>query len=192
MPGADLVQTNRESAIDTGTTLIGMPASDAEAIYAQIEGAEPMDGQYEGYWMFPCDTNVNLTMQYGDKAYNVSPADFNLGRFVRSSEKCTGAIFEMNLGSNSRISWIVGASFLKNVYSAFRFQPPAIGFAVLSGQVDTVSNGTTITPNTATGDEGTGGPGGSASPVGSAGKSSSVVLGSVALGAIGAAISAFL
>lgn len=53
----------------------------------------------------------------------------------------------MDMSSQSPISWIVGASFLKNVYSVYRYEPTAIGFAALSGQSSTVSNGTN-TPTT--------------------------------------------
>jgi hypothetical protein len=36
----------------------------------------------------------------------------------------------------------VGATFLKNVYSIYRYEPSAIGFAALSGQSNTVTEGT--------------------------------------------------
>jgi hypothetical protein len=62
----------------------------------------------------------------------------------------------MNRSSQSPISWIVGATFLKNVYSIYRYEPTAIGFAALSGQSNTVSNGT-ADPTTNGGSIGTGG-----------------------------------
>lgn len=86
--------------------------------------------------------------------------------------------------SQSPISWIVGASFLKNVYSIYRYQPSAIGFAALSGQSNTVSNGTntpttgggTIGPNGGSGSDGNGnGNGGSDTDSGNgAGRASAV------------------
>jgi hypothetical protein len=42
---------------------------------------------------------------------------------------------------NSPIQWIVGASFLKNVYSVFRYNPTAIGFAALTGNESSVTSG---------------------------------------------------
>lgn len=86
-------------------------------------------------------------MQYGGLSYQISTADMNLGRFSTQSDLCTGAFFQMDMSSQSPISWIVGASFLKNVYSVYRYEPTAIGFAALSGQSSTVSNGTN-TPTT--------------------------------------------
>ena len=43
--------------------------------------------------------------------------------------------------SRSPIQWIVGASFMKNVYTSFRYNPPAVGFAALSQGGSTISNG---------------------------------------------------
>lgn len=115
---------------------------------------------------------------------------------------CTGAFFEMDLSSQSPISWIVGASFLKNVYSVFRYNPLAIGFAQLSGTAQTVSNGTTV-GGTATNSTGTGGTPGSGSgngtgtgsgsgSSGGAGHGAVACVGAVALGSIGAIFAAFL
>ncbi len=40
-----------QAAIDTGTTLIGVPSSTASAIYAQISGSQPLPlAGYEGYY----------------------------------------------------------------------------------------------------------------------------------------------
>ncbi|ORX39290.1 aspartic peptidase domain-containing protein [Kockovaella imperatae] len=145
--------TDRMSAIDTGTTLISGSPSDVQAIYAQIPNSEAMsqDSGFEGYYQYPCSTTVNVTLQFGGLAYSMSNADFNLGSFTRDSSMCTGAFFEMDLGQNSPVDWIVGASFLKNVYSVFQYDPPAIGFAQLSGSAQSVSNGTSVSGGSTTG-----------------------------------------
>jgi hypothetical protein len=52
---------------------------------------------YDGYWQFPCGTDVNVTMQFGGLSYSMSSVDFNLGSFTRDRTMCTGAVFEMNL-----------------------------------------------------------------------------------------------
>ncbi|ORY24226.1 endopeptidase, partial [Naematelia encephala] len=167
-------ETARESAIDTGTTLIGVPTTDAQAIYALISGAEEMSAEtgYEGYWQYPCSTDVSVSLQFGGLSYSISNADFNLGSFTQDTTKCTGAIYDMDLGSTSPITWIVGASFLKNVYSAFRYNPSAIGFAALSGNAGSVSNGTTAAGG-ATTSNGTGGSGSGSSGNGSGSGNSS-------------------
>jgi hypothetical protein len=145
-----------------------------------------MEGQqYQGLWSFPCDTNLNVSMQYGGLSYQISTADMNLGRFSTASNMCTGAFFQMDMSSQSPISWIVGASFLKNVYSIYRYEPSAIGFAALSGQSDTVSNGTN-TPTTGGGT--VGGNGGSGSSDSGSGRASVAGLAGVALALVGSVV----
>ncbi|WWD06960.1 hypothetical protein V865_005057 [Kwoniella europaea PYCC6329] len=138
------IGSSPQAAIDTGTTLIGVPSQVAQAIYEQIPNSEALSASsgYDGYYQYPCDTTVNVTIQFGGLSYAISNADMNLGSFTRDSSMCTGAFFEMDLSSQSPIQWIVGASFLKNVYSTFRYNPAAIGFAQLADGVSSVSNGT--------------------------------------------------
>jgi hypothetical protein len=126
-------------------------------------------------------------MQYGGLSYEISTADMNLGRFSSSSDMCTGAFFQMDMSSQSPISWIVGASFLKNVYSVYRYEPTAIGFAALSGQSGTVSNGTN-TPTTGGGTiNGNGSGSGSDS---GAGRGSAAGLAGIALALMGSLVAA--
>jgi cathepsin D len=41
------------SAIDTGTTLIGGPTSDVKAVWAQVQGSQPVQtGDYAGFYTF--------------------------------------------------------------------------------------------------------------------------------------------
>lgn len=121
--------TESYSAIDTGTTLIGGPSSAISAIFAQIPGSAPGTGNFEGYFTYPCDTQVNVSISFGGPSWSINPADFKLTQV--SNSECVGAFFEMTTGSSAP-AWIVGDTFLKNVYSVFRFNPPSVGFATLS------------------------------------------------------------
>ncbi|WVQ93000.1 hypothetical protein IAU59_000063 [Kwoniella sp. CBS 9459] len=158
-----------QAAIDTGTTLIGVPSSVAQSIYSQIPNSEALSASsgYDGYYQYPCDTATNVTIQFGGLSYAISNADMNLGSFTRDSSMCTGAFFEMDLSSASPIQWIVGASFLKNVYSTFRYSPPAIGFAQLANGMSTITNGTSTSSTPGGGTSGSGGSGSSGSSNGS-------------------------
>jgi len=76
-------------------------------------------------------------MAFGGKSWPINAKDMNLGRVNTGGTICAGAIFDLNVGSNigqggGSPSWVVGGTFLKNVYSVFRSQPAAIGFAELS------------------------------------------------------------
>lgn len=53
--------------------------------------------QNQGLYQFPCDTNLNVSMQYGGLSYTISTADMNLGRFTTNSDYCTGAFFQMDM-----------------------------------------------------------------------------------------------
>lgn len=40
------------AAIDTGTTLIGGPKTAVDSLFGQIDGAQPLSGNMEGFWAF--------------------------------------------------------------------------------------------------------------------------------------------
>ncbi|KAK7433766.1 hypothetical protein VKT23_020593 [Stygiomarasmius scandens] len=88
-------------------------------------------------------------MGYGDggNALSISPDDFNAFEMGSTGMCVVGAFFALDLGEGGDgvPSWVVGDSFLKNVYSVYRFNPPSVGFADLSlsmnGPSDGSSNG---------------------------------------------------
>ncbi|KAF8869556.1 aspartic peptidase domain-containing protein, partial [Infundibulicybe gibba] len=132
------------SSIDTGTTLISGPTKDVSTIWKAVPGARRATDM-PGFWVFPCATVVSISLSFGSKLWPINPADMNLGRVFhmsRSRPLCLGAIVDLGKGSASRPgdpSWVIGDTFLKNVYSVFRMAPPSVGFAQLS--VAAVSSG---------------------------------------------------
>ena len=56
---------------------------------------------------------------------------FNLGRTEEGSESCVGALAGQDLGLGANV-WLLGDSFMKNVYTAFSFDKNAVGFATLA------------------------------------------------------------
>jgi cathepsin D len=141
---------NALSAIDTGTTLIGGPHNDVVTFYNSIPGSVDLSNTDPGMYAFPCNTNVTVTMSFGGQAWPINPLDFNVAQVSNGRNPlCLGGIFDLSLGTanmpdSSSPAWVVGDTFLKNVYSVFRSSPPSVGFAQLS---------------TAAGGSGTGGPG---------------------------------
>lgn len=124
------------AAIDTGTTLIGGPPDIIQQIYANVPNSQPLRGNSQGYYAFPCTQDVQSAMGYGDggKAWDISPDDFRAFE-ISGTGMCVGAFFELDLGGGGDggvPNWIVGDSFLKNVYSVYRSDPPSVGFAALS------------------------------------------------------------
>ncbi|GMK53889.1 hypothetical protein CspeluHIS016_0104750 [Cutaneotrichosporon spelunceum] len=134
-------------AIDTGTTLIGGPADAVAAVYAAIPGSRAMTGNFANYYEYPCDTSVEVRLTFGEFTINIGNADFNLGAYGLDAGYCTGGIFVQALSTSSPLQWIVGATALKNTYTVFRYDPPAVGFAALPGSgvanQNTATNATT-------------------------------------------------
>ncbi|KAF7369214.1 Peptidase A1 domain-containing protein [Mycena venus] len=141
---------NAISAIDTGTTAIGGPTDDVNAIWAAVPNAGPVQQQGgEGFFQFPCSTEVSITLSFGGQAWPISSEDMNLGEVEQGSSMCVGAIFDISLGADtgsSGPSWVIGDTFLKNVYSVFRQNPMSVGFAQLGSGGN--SGGSTSAPTT--------------------------------------------
>lgn len=132
-----------EAAIDTGTTLIAIPTTAAAALYSKIQGSRPLGlTGYQGYFEYPCSQIIDVSLTFNGITYSITNGDFNLGQFTNNAQYCTGAVYGQDLGSSSPISWIVGATFLKNVYSVFRYNPPGIGFAALASSPNQVATAT--------------------------------------------------
>jgi cathepsin D len=124
------------SAIDTGTTLIGGPTNDVAAIWAAVPGSGPSQSS-QGFFNFPCTTQVSVAFSFGGKSWAISTQDMNIGPESRGSALCLGAIFDLSMGTNIQSgsgnpNWVIGDTFLKNVYTVFRASPPSVGFAQLS------------------------------------------------------------
>jgi len=122
--------------VDTGTSVIGGPTADVKAVWAAVPGSAAIV-DHPGLFSFPCSTSVQVTLSFGGKAWPINVTDMNLGQISRGSSQCIGAIIDIGLASNTSpgpgdASWVVGDTFLKNVYSVFRADPPSIGFAQLS------------------------------------------------------------
>ncbi|KAI0766648.1 acid protease [Trametes elegans] len=135
------------AAIDTGTTLVGGPQAVIAALYAQIPGSAALTGSNSGYWTYPCSTNVNITMRFGSSSnsWPISNADFLLEQVSQST--CVGAFFALNTSGTSAPAWIVGDTFLKNVYSVFRSSPASVGFAQLSDTATSMNGKTGSAPS---------------------------------------------
>ncbi|KAJ7448535.1 aspartic peptidase domain-containing protein [Mycena latifolia] len=136
------------AAIDTGTTAIGGPTADVNAIWAAVPGAGPIrTAGAEGFFQFPCETLVQITLSFGGNAWPINPADINFGPLETGSPMCLGGIFDLALGTAivDGPGWVVGDTFLKNVYSVFRQNPMSVGFAQLASEAG--SEGGTTSPS---------------------------------------------
>jgi cathepsin D len=97
------------AAIDTGTTLVGGPSDAIAAMFAEIPGSAPGTGNYDGYYTYPCNTNVTVALTFGGQSWSLDPDDFKMAEIDQGV--CVGAFFSLNTGSGSP-NWIVGDTFL--------------------------------------------------------------------------------
>ena len=72
--------------------------------------------------LVPFATNYTLLTRF---------CSFNLGSTAPGSGKCVGAILGVDVGLGNN-TWILGDSFMQNVYTAFDFGNNQVGFATLA------------------------------------------------------------
>ncbi|KAI0374183.1 acid protease [Pilatotrama ljubarskyi] len=126
--GSKTVQSGFQTIIDSGTTIIYGPPSQVAAFYKNIPGSRVYDSS-AGFYSFPCSSVPStVAFSWGGKKWTISAANFNFGRV--SSTECVGAIAGQDLGLGSN-TWLLGDSFMKNVYSVFSFDKNSVGFATL-------------------------------------------------------------
>jgi len=100
---------SRSALLDTGTTLILAPAADAQALHNAIPG-NAVDG---GRLLVPCDTKSVVSLAFGGRQFNMDPRDLSFGQ-SRIKGLCAFSVSPGSLFDDQ--TWLVGATFLKNVY----------------------------------------------------------------------------
>ncbi|KAI0072608.1 acid protease [Panus rudis PR-1116 ss-1] len=104
---------------DTGTSFATAPQVYVDAMYKDIPGSTFAD-EFSTY-IFPCDAKVNITMVFGDREFPMHPIDATIPAEIEDdgSAMCIGSF---SVGSNTTgVDFILGDSFMRNVYSLFDF-----------------------------------------------------------------------
>ncbi|XP_006459904.1 hypothetical protein AGABI2DRAFT_149875 [Agaricus bisporus var. bisporus H97] len=126
--GSSAVQ-NVQAAIDTGTTLIVAPQQEAIQLYLAIPGAKDASNVIgPGFFTFPCNSDPQISLTFGGKAFAIPTNTFNLGQLFQGSEDCVGGI----TGTTNIPLWVVGDVFLSNFYTKFDAGANQVGFADLA------------------------------------------------------------
>ncbi|KAF9351976.1 hypothetical protein BGX34_000251 [Mortierella sp. NVP85] len=136
------------ATIDTGTTAMLMPQVVADALHENIPGAVKVVN-LEGLWFLPCNGNTDITITFGTFAGKLPYSSLAMQRArqkVGTQEYCLSAAMFPTEGIAVIDEWLIGAAFLKNVYSVYDFSasaPPGgrVGFANLAPHTDTGSDG---------------------------------------------------
>lgn len=117
--GQDSGLSNRLTYIDTGTSYIFCPADDAKALHAVIPGsAVGSDGVT---YSVPCSTTDSIAITFSGVSYNISSEDW-VGPMTNGV--CTSNIYGQPVIEDS---WLLGDTFLKNVYAVFDVDETRIG-----------------------------------------------------------------
>ncbi|KAG8716026.1 hypothetical protein FRC08_009930 [Ceratobasidium sp. 394] len=103
------------AAIDTGSTLIYLPMHEAEVLYGHIPGSRQAAEFGDAIWAFPCSSQLQLSLRFGTRLFQIHPWDFNLGRTDAKSDECVGGILGLPEGFPSDFA-IIGDEFLKSFY----------------------------------------------------------------------------
>ncbi|CUA70772.1 hypothetical protein RSOLAG22IIIB_09107 [Rhizoctonia solani] len=117
--------------IDSGTTLIVGPSNSVQRWWSNVPNSQPCDVNIcntTGYYTFPCSSPPSVSFTFSGRDFPISPSDLNLGPTDSTTgSTCIGAIMGMDTVPVN--SWIVGDTFMKNVYTVFDEANFRVGFA---------------------------------------------------------------
>jgi len=117
------------AAIDTGTSLIVIPNDMAVAFYATIPHSQDLSNTFApGYFSYPCNSSLNISLTLGGYTFGMQTIDFNLGQLDESGEDCLGGIVGAPEGLDQN-SAIIGDAFLKSWYSSYDYAGLRVGLA---------------------------------------------------------------
>lgn len=120
------------SFIDTGTSFMFGSPDNVKKLHALIDGAQSSDGTT---YTVPCDSNGNLTVTFSGVDYVISPKDWVSP--PNKDGKCTSNVYGFEVVKGA---WLLGDTFIKNVYAVFDADERRIGKFTYSSD-STCANG---------------------------------------------------
>ncbi|KAG8790187.1 Type I transmembrane sorting receptor [Ceratobasidium sp. 428] len=119
--------------IDSGTTIIVGPNSSVGKFWEKIPDATPCsstDCGADGFYSYPCASPPVVSVELAGQVWPISSTNLNLGTLPSNSTQCVGAIGGID-GGVPKGAWIMGDTFMKNVYTVFDLESSRVGFAAL-------------------------------------------------------------
>jgi hypothetical protein len=111
--------------IDTGTSYIFGPPNDVATFHALIPGSKSADGVT---YSVPCTTTTSVSFTFGGVAYSVLSEDW-VGPMVNGI--CTSNVYGQAVIDGQ---WLLGDTFLKNVYTLFDVDQNRVGKSRMSAK----------------------------------------------------------
>lgn len=126
--GTDSGLSGRLAILDTGTTLIIAPQSDAVAVHKLISGAQSAG---QGSFTIPCTANTSVALTFGGQEFTIDARDLAITPVDASDPTgdCVSGIASGNVGADNE--WLVGDVFLKNAYFSTNVNANSISLAKL-------------------------------------------------------------
>ncbi|KAA1476256.1 acid protease [Dentipellis sp. KUC8613] len=123
LDGAALLAKPIFGFVDFGTTDISMSAAEADALNAKITGAKKVSA---GKWNIPCNTQAKLALTIAGKAWPIDPRDLAFTPVAGATGLC-----QSNIVGEEAVAgqWILGGTFLKNVYTVLDEGSTQVSFA---------------------------------------------------------------
>ncbi|KAA1476257.1 acid protease [Dentipellis sp. KUC8613] len=110
--------------VDFGTTNIVMSTTEADALNGRIKGAIKVS---LGVWHIPCNTQTKLALAIGGKVWPVDSRDLAFQPVAGSAGLCESNI--LGEADEAVGQWILGGTFLKNVYTILDEGNSQVGLA---------------------------------------------------------------
>jgi hypothetical protein len=113
--GQDSGLQGRTAILDTGTTLIQAPQSDATAIHQLISGAKDLG---QGMFSIPCTSNASVALTFSKATFPIEAQDLAFAPLNDDDPTgdCMSAISGGSAAGGADTEWLVGDTFLKNAY----------------------------------------------------------------------------
>ncbi|KAF7327531.1 Acid protease [Mycena kentingensis (nom. inval.)] len=111
--GQSVTLTSTQALMDTGTTLLVVPPSDADAIHVLIPGSQ----KQEDHYLIPCNTTTSVALGFGGRDFTINSRDLVFASDGRTTGDCISGIgFFKDTAFLNDHTFLVGATFLKSVY----------------------------------------------------------------------------
>ncbi|THH09569.1 hypothetical protein EW145_g1912 [Phellinidium pouzarii] len=107
------------ACLDTGTTLAQIPRTYADAIYGPVPGSILQESA--GIYAVPCDAKINVTFVFAGMEFPVHPIDTVTATTDDNGNIVCYSGFPFSDGSDSSEDFLLGDSFLRNVYSLYDY-----------------------------------------------------------------------
>ncbi|EUC54604.1 aspartyl protease [Rhizoctonia solani AG-3 Rhs1AP] len=114
--------------IDSGIPLIQGPRAFVSNVWGIFggEACTKEDCGGSGYYTLPCDKEMKITFMFGHHKLKFTQHQLLLGPIPGKDNVCKGAIQAMDKSDGT---WLLGAQFMKSVYTVFDMVGSQIGFA---------------------------------------------------------------